>query len=334
MKRILGLLLVLVMVLSLSLVAFAEDDAYANIEEIKLSYGELNPDDHPMGDVAYYFANKVSELSGGKMTVEVYTSGVLGSEKECMQAMQIGGGSVDMFRGNTVSLIDYGCNKLNLFGTPYTFRDREHLWSVLESEIGLSYLNEPVEVGSRIKALFYTEEGARHFFTTKEVTGMADFKGLKLRVPKTEVMSETVKALGIEPTPIDWAELYSSLQTGVVDGAEQPFAGYYNNKFYEVAPYYVLDGHTYSPGIVLMSEAVWNGLSEAQQAVINEASTLTQNFCKDNAARVDEETLAKIREVATVIEVANPQEWQDATAEVIAKYTVGLEDEMAAIKAK
>ena len=306
----------------------------SGIGEIKLAYAELNPDGHPMADVGYFFADKVKELSGGAMTIEVYTSGVLGSEKESMQALQTGGGSVDIFRGNTNSLGDYNLNKLSLFSMPYTFRDREHLWTVLESDIGTSYLAEPQEEGSRMVGLFYTEEGARHFFTSREIGGMSDLNGFKMRVPKTQVMSDTVKALGIEPTPIDWGELYTSLQTGVVDGAEQPFAGYYNNKFYEVSPYYILDGHTYSPGIVLMSEAVWNKLSPAQQQVITEASAAAQAFCKENAAQVDADTIKKIREVATVIEVKDMQAVQDATASVVSKYIAGLEEEMAAIKAK
>ncbi len=327
-------LLALLAVLMSAAFVNAPVQAADEIDEITLSYAELNPDAHPMGKVAHFFADKVKELSNGKMTINVYTSGMLGSEKECLQAMQIGGGSCDLFRGNTNALIDYGCEKLNLFGMPYTFRNRDHLWAVLESNIGTEFLKEPQEKGTRLRGMFYTEEGARNFFTTNPVEDMSSFKGLKLRVPKTELMSETVKAIGIEPTPVDWAELYSSLQTGVVDGAEQPHAGYYNNKFYEVAPYYILDGHTYSPGIVLMSDSVWNRLSPAQQKVLTEAGAATQAFCKKNAAKIDAETLDNIKKVATVIEVKDPTPWQEATAPVIKKYTKGLEKEMDAIKSK
>ncbi len=337
MKKQLFVLLIVMMVLSTALWATGKTEevvADGEIGEIKLVYAELNPDGHPMGDVAYYFADKVKELSDGKMTIEVYTSGILGSGKENLQSLQSGGGSVDLYRGNTNELSDYNCNKLSLFGMPYTFRDREHLWNVIESEIGIEYLKEPQEAKTNMVGLFYTEEGARHFFTAEPVNKLKDLLGKKLRVPKTEVMSDTVKALGVEPTPIDWGELYNSLQTGVVDGAEQPLAGYYNNKFYEVAPYYILDGHTYSPGIVLVAEKVWNNLSEAQQNVLTEAGLATQAFNKENAARVDRETLVKIREVATVTEVADASPWQQATSDVIAKYTQGLEAEMSAIKAK
>ena len=333
-----GIVLITVILMTFSSALWAngqgEEAAAGEIAKLKLTYAELNPDGHPLADVGYYFADKVEELSGGAMTIQVFTSGILGSEKESMQAMQVGGGSVDMFRGNTNSLSDYNIKKMSLFSMPYTFRDREHLWAVLESEIGVSYLKEPQEVGSQMVALFYTEEGARNFFTSKPISGMSDLNGKKMRVPKTQVMTDTVKAIGIEPTPIDWGELYSSLSTGVVDGAEQPFAGYYNNKFYEVSPYYILDGHTYSPGVVLMSEAVWNKMSEAQQNILLEAAAASQAYCKENAARVDEETLVKIREVATVIEVENIQEVQDATKSIVNKYIAGLEDEMAAIKAK
>jgi TRAP-type transport system periplasmic protein len=336
MKKGIVLFTVILMTFSAALWANGqgEEAAAGEIGKLKLTYAELNPDGHPLADVGYFFADKVEELSGGAMTIQVFTSGILGSEKESMQAMQVGGGSIDMFRGNTNALSDYNIKKMSLFSMPYTFRDRDHLWAVLESEIGKSYLSEPQEVGSQMVALFYTEEGARNFFTSEPITGMSDLKGMKMRVPKTQVMTDTVKAIGIEPTPIDWGELYSSLSTGVVDGAEQPFAGYYNNKFYEVSPYYILDGHTYSPGVVLMSEAVWNKMSEAQQNVLLEAAAESQAYCKANAARIDAETIEKIREVATVIEVDNIKEVQDATKSIVNKYIVGLEDEMAAIKSK
>lgn len=336
MKKRIVLLSIVFMMLSVLAWANGQGEAAADgeIGEMKLTYAELNPDGHPLADVGYFFAEKVEELSGGAMTVQVFTSGILGSEKESMQALQVGGGSVDIFRGNTNALSDFNINKLSLFSMPYTFRDRDHLWNVLESEIGTSYLSEPQEVGSKMVGLFYVEEGARHFFTSEPITSMNDLNGRKMRVPKTQVMTDTVKSIGIEPTPIDWGELYSSLSTGVVDGAEQPFAGYYNNKFYEVSPYYILDGHTYSPGITLMSEAVWNKMSEAQKNIIIEASAAAQAFCKENAARVDAELITKIKEVATVIEVKDMASVQAKTSPVVSKYIAGLEDEMNAILSK
>ena len=105
-----------------------------------------------------------------------------------------------------------------------------------------------------------------------------DLKGLKLRVPTTDLMSDTVAALGAQSTPISFSELYSALQTGTVDGAEQPHSGYYSNKYAEVAPNYSLTGHTYSHSIVIMAESVWNKLSDADKAIIEEAAKETEQW--------------------------------------------------------
>ena len=108
-----------------------------------------------------------------------------------------------------------------------------------------------------------------------ENSSIADLKGKKIRVPETTLMMDTMTALGAEPTPIAYSELYSSIQTGVVDGGEN------SNKFYEVAPYYLLDGHTFSPGIILMAEAKWNQLSEEDQAILREAGKKASEWNKE-----------------------------------------------------
>lgn len=114
-----------------------------------------------------------------------------------------------------------------------------------------------------------------------EISSIADLKGKKIRVPETTLMMDTMTALGAEPTPIAYSELYSSIQTGVVDGGENGYPGYDSNKFYEVAPYYLLDGHTFSPGIILMAEAKWNQLSEEDQAILREAGKKASEWSKE-----------------------------------------------------
>ncbi|MDR2786139.1 MAG: TRAP transporter substrate-binding protein, partial [Treponema sp.] len=207
-------------------------------------------------------------------------AGQLGDEKTVYQGLQIG--SVDMCRGNTNSMVDFGVKKITLFGLPFIFRDRDHLWKVLNSEIGDEFLKEMADIKSGMVGLFYLDEGSRNFFTAKRyvINSINDYRGLKLRVPTTELMSDTVAAMGVQSTPISFSELYSALQTGVVDGAEQPHSGYFSNKFYEVAPNYILSGHTYSPGIVLASEISWKKLSPADQAVILEAAKETEAWNK------------------------------------------------------
>lgn len=308
----------------LALVTAATMGFGASAAEITLKYAELNPDGHIMDNCADYFAELVAEKSDGRIEVQVFPAAQLGDEKTVYQTLQMGGGAIDMCRGNTNSMADFGMEKINLFGLPFVFAGREHLWSVLDSHIGDDLLKEPQEVGSGMVGLFYLDEGSRNFFTieSKPINSVEDFAGLKLRVPTTILMEETTTALGASATPIDFSELYSALQTGVVDGAEQPHSGYVSNKFYEVAPNYTLTGHTYSPSIILVSEQVWNSLSEEDQQILIEAGQETEEYNKEH---IEEEDAALLEEAkaagANVIEIEDNTPFVEATAEVTAQYT-------------
>ena len=303
--------------------------------EITFKYAELNSDDNINSKVGYKFAEYVDELSEGRIKVEVYTSATLGQEVECLNALQMGGGTVDFYRGNTNSLSDYGFRKLNMFGLPYIFTGRDNMWKVLDAEdLGQAFLMEGVEVGAGMVGITYTDEGARHTFTSMEITSIADLKGKKIRVPETTLMMDTMTALGAEPTPIAYSELYSSIQTGVVDGGENGYPGYDSNKFYEVAPYYLLDGHTFSPGVILMAEAKWNGLSEEDQAILKEAGAKASAWNKEQIAAEEEALRAALEEKGvTIIDV--PAEdlaaAQEACQPVWAQYTEGIEDLLQAV---
>ena len=200
------------------------DSASTTEPELVFKYAELNSDDNINTRVGYEFAKNVEEMSDGRIKIEVYSASTLGDEKTCLNALQIGGGTVDMYRANTNSLSDYGFQKLNMFGLPFIFTSRDSMWKVLEDEeLGQAFLSEGSEVGAGMVGLFYMDEGARNLFTTKEISGLGDIKGMKIRVPETQLMMDTMKALGAEPTPISYSELYSSLQSGVVDGAENGY---------------------------------------------------------------------------------------------------------------
>ncbi|NBK24335.1 MAG: TRAP transporter substrate-binding protein, partial [Spirochaetia bacterium] len=205
---------------------------------------------------------------------------------------------------------------------PYIFRDRDHFWAVCAGDLGQEILADIQKSGSRMVGLFYMDEGARNFFTTKApVTTMADLKNLKIRVQNSQLMLDTVSALGANPTPIDYAELYTALQTGVVDGAENPPASYFSNKFYEVAPYYVLDGHTFSPSVVLMSEIVWNRLSADDKAILEKAGQLTEEYNRQAIEAADEKAYADLRNAGVKITtLTDAQKWSDAMANVYAKH--------------
>lgn len=310
--------------------AAAPKDSGQAAPEIVFKFAELNSDDNINAKVGYKFAEYVDELSGGRIKIEVYSASTLGDEKTCLNALQMGGGTVDMYRGNTNSLADYGFKKLNMFGLPFIFTDRAGMWKVLEDEqLGQAFLSEGTEVGAGMVGLFYTDEGARHMFTTKEISGLSDIKNKKIRVPETALMMDTMTALGAQPTPISYSELYSSLQTGVVDGAENGYPGYSSNKFYEVAPYYLLSGHTFSPGIVLMAEAKWNSLSAEDQAILLEAGQKASDWNKGEIEAEEVELRKSLEaEGVTIIDVSAEEkaEAQAACESVWADYTVGIED--------
>ncbi|MDD3369036.1 MAG: TRAP transporter substrate-binding protein [Lachnospiraceae bacterium] len=312
-------------------------DAATTEPEMVFKYAELNSDDNINAKAGYKFAEYVEELSGGRIKIEVYTASTLGDEVTCLNALQMGGGTVDFYRGNTNSLSDYGFKKLNLFGLPYIFTSRDNMWKVLEDEnIGQAFLDEGIEAGAGMVGISYTDEGARNTFTSKEIKSLADIKGMKIRVPETTLMMDTMTALGAEPTPISYSELYSSLQTGVVDGAENGYPGYYSNKFYEVAPYYLLDAHTFSPGIILMAEAKWNELSAEDQDLLREAGQKASDWNKEQIEAEEKDLEEKlVAEGVTIIDcpAEDKAAAQEACKSVWADYSEGIESDLDAIVA-
>lgn len=308
----------------------AAGEASVSEPEMVFKYAELNSDDNINTRVGYEFAKYVDEMSNGRIKIEVYSASTLGDEKTCLNALQMGGGTVDMYRANTNSLSDYGFQKLNMFGLPFIFTGREGMWKVLEDEqLGRAFLTEGAEVGAGMVGLFYMDEGARNLFTTKEITGLSDIKSRKIRVPETQLMMDTMKALGAEPTPISYSELYSSLQSGVVDGAENGYPGYDSNKFYEVAPYYLLSGHTFSPGVVLMAEAKWNALSPEDQKILLEAGQKASDWNKGEIEAEEVALRASLEEKGVTIIEMTPEDTaaaQTACEPVWADYTKGIED--------
>lgn len=302
-------------------------------ENVTLVYAEVNPEDSLMGQTATAFKEKVEELTGGSVTIDIQYSGVLGDEATVLDSMIGGAGTVDIARVATFSLTNYGATRTTLLSIPYTFSGREHFWDFAASDLGAEILQEPSEVGLGIKGLFYVEEGFRHFFTAKEISGIADLAGMKLRVSNDPLMNGMVEGLGASPTVVAFNELYSALQTGVVDGAEQPIVNYQSNAFNEVAPYMIKDGHTLGCAEVLITEAALAKLSDDQVAAIEEAGVYASDFNANLSEEIENECIAELEESGvTFIEVDDLAEWQEACAELITTYTEGYEDDYQTIQ--
>ncbi len=296
--------------------------------QVILTWAEVNPADSMDGQLATYFKEQVGDLTNGTVVIDIQASGVLGAENDVLDNMTTNGGTVDMARISSFALTNYGAKLSALPSIPYTFTDRDHYWKYAESEIGQKILDEPSEMGLGVKGLFFVEEGFRNFFVKDEIEGIDGLKNKKIRVSSDPILTAVVEQLGANPTVVSFSELYSSLQSGVVDGADQPISTYESNAFNEVAPYMLEDGHTMSASEVIITESAWNKLSEAQQEAIMEAGKAASEYCKELAAQVDEESKARLTEKGvTFIAVPDKTPWQEACAEVISQYTAGLEEE-------
>lgn len=318
MKKLLTMALALVMVLGC---------VAAVAEPITLTYAEVNPIDTIVGQTATAFKTKLEELSGGEILVDVQASGVLGSEAQILDGILGGGDTVDIARLSAFALTNYGCNKATLLNIPYTFANREHFWKFANSDLADEFLAEPQEIGLPLRGLTYAEEGFRHFFANFPLEGIESLKGKKIRVSEDKVMMGMVTGLGANPTVVTFTELYSALQTGVVDGAEQPIANYKSNAFPEVAPYLILDGHTLGAVQIVITDNAWNKLSDQQQAWVDEAAQYAADF---NAALSEQEENKVLEELklngVTVTEVTDKAAWVEACQDIINESKTGQEE--------
>lgn len=295
---------------------------------IKLTWSEVNGEDYGGTVGAKVFKEKLEELSGGDMTVEIYLNGTLGGEKECMQAIQMG--TLDIFRGNASSLSNYGADKISLTGLPFLFKDMDQFQEMAISPVGQELLDSVAEAGCGYTALGWLTEGPRHMFITETTYGKLNnpsefsldmMNGLKIRVPETDLMVNTMTALKASATPIAYSELYTSLQSGVVDGAENDIINYFSNSFNEVAPYFIPDAHTFGCGVILMNEDKWNSLSEEQQGWMKEAAKAAGEACYEyNQEKIQSAFDSFEEKGVTRLDVADLDKWSEACQDLYAAY--------------
>ncbi len=209
----------------------------------------------------------LEQLSDGKLKLEIYPSQQLGTERQCLELLQIG--SLDMTKVS-VGVLENFAPKMKVLGLPFLFRDREHSFKILDGPIGQELLN-----GGRkywLKGLGYYDAGSRSFYTKdKPVHSPEDLIGQKIRVMESVTAMEMISDLGGSPTPISWGELYTALQQGVVDGAENNPPSFYLSRHYEVAKFYTLDEHTVLPDALLIGTHSWEKLSEEEQGWLKKA---------------------------------------------------------------
>ena len=285
-------------------------------DEITLVMAEVNPEETIAGQMDKAFKQKVEELSGGKIKIDLQFSGILGDVDSVMELMLKPQSTIQI----AVNMAMYGCKKSSLLSIPFTFSNKEHFWRFANSDSGQKILDEPLECGLGLKGLFFGEEGFRHFFSNKKIEKIEDFAGLNVRGTNDEAMQGLIRGLKANSVPVNFADVYSALQTGIIDAAEQPIANYLANHFNTVAPYMIFDGHTLGVMETIITKECWDSLTIKQQNILVEAGKYASEFCRNlSQTEEDKVKVELLSEGAVLTEVTDHKPWQKACSEVIEK---------------
>lgn len=245
---------------------------------------------HSVHKAMVLMADELAKNSSGKLKVDIYPGGQLGAERECLELIQIG--SLDMTKVSAAVMEGF-VEEYRVFGLPYLFRDKEHYYSVLDGNTGKYILDKGEEYW--LRGLCYYDAGSRSFYTIeKPVLHPDDLQGKKIRVMKSITAVKMVQSLGGSPTPISWGELYTALQSGVVDGAENNPPSFYLSHHYEVCRYYSLDEHTMIPDVLLISSKTWNSLSAEEQGWLEEAVDKSVIYQRELWRKAEKEALDSV----------------------------------------
>lgn len=267
-------------------------------------------------------AEIVNEKTGGEVEIQVYPGGQLGSNNDVIQGVKMG--AIDFGRMQMPFLADAGNEPmLRVTSLPYLFPDYETELKILQGEIGEELLQAITDSDAGVVGLTYFVPTSRNIFTVKKkVETLADLKGLKIRVQNNELYIDMYNALGASPTPISTSEVYSALQTGVVDGAENPIKGYYNDKFYEVAKLCSLSPNDSSePSVIFVSKLTWDKLTSQQQEIIKEAAKeATDYFHKETISRMNEYKTKLEASGVEFVEIQDVENWEKAVEPLYEKY--------------
>lgn len=275
----------------------------AGNDKMVLRYAEVHPQDYPTTKGAYEFAKQVKEKTNGRIEVEVYYGGQLGDEKSVIEQIQFGG--IDFTRVSVSPLAEFA-KELNVLQMPYLYRDASHMWKVLDGEIGQNLMKGLEK--SNMVGLAYYDGGARNFYNSKrEIKSVADMKGLKIRVQESALMMDMVKALGANPTPMAYGEVYSGMQTGVIDGAENNWPSYESASHFEVAKYFVVDEHNRVPELHLASKALMDKLSDADKKIIREAAQAGAKVEREEWLKREKASEEKVKAAGSIVSILTPE---------------------------
>ncbi len=285
-------------------------------QQLVLKLGETHPPDYPttLGDKK--FAELVTERTKGRIKVEVYPSSQLGEEKAVIEQVQLG--AIAFTRVSSAPLAEFN-KPLGVCALPYLFNSTDHMWKVLTGPDGQKMLDGLA--ASKFIGLCYYDPGARSFYSTKPIKSLDDMKGLKIRVQQNKINMDLMQAIGASATPMPYGQVFSALQTGVIDGAENNFPSYLTANHYQVAKYYLVDQHQMVPEVLVMSKVVWDKLSDEDKKIIKQAAADSVATQRDLWTKFEKEAEAKVKAAGcTVTYVQDLKPWQAAVKPMLEKY--------------
>ncbi len=291
----------------------------AHAEKIILKFGHVGNPGSLFAASAEEFAKRANEKLGDKAEVQVFGSSQLGDDRELLQKLKLGQVQFAL----PSSVMSSISPEFGVFEMPYIIKDRDHMKRV-EGEMGEMFQNAAQSKGYRILA--YWENGFRHITNnTRPINKPEDLAGLKLRTPKGEWRVKMFQLYGANPTPMAFSDVFTALQTGVMDGQENPYTQIWSAKFQEVQKYLSVTGHVYTPAYVLVSDPEFAKLPEDVQKTLTEVAQETQAFVYDTAGRMDDELLGKLKESGIAVNEADKDAFINASRPVYDEFGAGVE---------
>lgn len=285
-------------------------------EQIVLRASSSTAPTHPYNEGLRKFAELVAERSDGAIEIDIFDSAQLGDERANIEDLQLG--TLDIAVSSTGPLGNFESSFL-ILDLPYLFTDYDHAHAVLDGSVGQELIAKLEPLGI-IGGAFW-ENGFREMTNSvRPINTPEDCKGLKLRCMENQAHMAAFSALGMDPTPMAWSEVFTALQQGVIDGQENPIAVIYSSKINEVQPYLAVTNHVYSAAMILFSKKVMDGLSEDQQAILldaaKEVADYERGLCEDNEAG----QIAEMEEAGLQVTYPDVKPFQDALQGVYTEF--------------
>lgn len=255
---------------------------------------------HPVHKAMEFFAEKIEEKSHGQIRVDIYPSQQLGTESQCLELLQIG---IIGITKVSAAVMEGIVPEYKVFSFPYLFRDKEHYFKVLDGKVGEDMLLTGEEYW--LHGLCYYDAGSRSFYSSnKMINTPDDLKGMKIRVMQSNTAIQMIKYLGGSATPISWGELYTALQSGVVDAAENNPPSFYLSHHYEVCKYFSLDEHASIPDVLVVGTRLWDDLNDDEKKWVKEAALESSLYERKLWAESEAEAMEELKKEG--VEIVHP----------------------------